>query len=160
MRRLLFVVVALGLVGAACTGDGGGGEDEETFCATAAELAGEGGLAGALGELDLDDPAAAGDALRDGATRLRAWAEDATDDLATDIEALAASAEGLADAVAGGGPATLGAEARAELEALGAETTEASARVVADVERRCDVRLDAPPVAPATTTPSTAPAGG
>lgn len=156
MRRCRHLIVAAGTVlgAAACTDDSGG--DEEAFCAAATALADDGGLTAELGALDLDDQASANDALRDAATRLRSWAADADGEVADDIEALAVAADALAEAVAGGGPATLAVDARAELETVIADATAASERVVSDVERRCGVRLDDPaPVTPADATTTT-----
>jgi len=152
-RRLLLLAAGI-VLGAACTGDAGG--DEEAFCAAATALADDGGLAAELGALDLDDPATSGDALRGAASRLRSWAGDADGEVADDIEALAVAADALAEAVAGSGPATLAADARAELEAVSAEAAPASERVVGEVGRRCGVQLDDPtPIAPADVTTTT-----
>lgn len=153
MRRGRLVLAAGIVLGSsACTDDVEG--DEEAFCATATELADGGGLAAELGALDLDDQAASGDALRGAATRLRSWADDADGGVADDIEALAVAADSLAQAVAGGGPAALAVDARAELEAVAVSAAAASERVVGEVGRRCGVQLDpvAPAPAPATTT--------
>lgn len=154
-RRRLLLAAGIVLGASACT-DGAEG-DEEAFCATATELADGGGLAAELGALDLDDRAGSGDALRGAATRLRSWADDADGEVADDIEALAAAADSLAAAVAGGGPAALAVDARAELEAVAADAAAASERVVGEVGRRCGVQLDPPAPAPAAATTTVAP---
>lgn len=155
--RPVLLAAALLAGAAACTREGAG--DQEAFCGTADELADDGGLAAELGALDLDDQAGSGDALRTTATRLRSWAESANGEVADDIEVLADASDAIAEAVAGGGSATITAEARAELEAVVADAGPASERVVSQVAEFCGVQLGPGPAAPAAATTSTTASG-
>jgi hypothetical protein len=137
VRRV--VAVAVVLLAAGCGDEGSG--NVEAFCATARRFAVDNPSA-AFAAVNPADPAATARALRDAASALGPWADEAPSDVRADIERLRDAAADLAEAFDG---SASDAAALAALEQEQTEVEAASARLVAAVRTTCEVDLDAPP---------------
>lgn len=137
MRRGLVVVCSAALL--ACS-DGGG--DVDAFCATAEGFRVD-NPAAAFASIDPADPAGTTTALAGAAERLRAWADDAPEEVRDDVRALADAAATLAEAFepAEDGSVEDDADATVDTEAV----EQASARVLAFADEACGVDLDPDP---------------
>lgn len=134
------VLVAVAPLLAACSGEGG---DLDAFCATARRFTVD-NPAAAFTLLDAADPAGTAAALEAAGQQLRDWAAEAPREVRDDVEALAAAAEDLAVSFAEPGRSSTDEQVVVDEAAV----EEASGRVLAFTNERCEVDLD-----PGTTVP-------